>query len=60
MHDGGYAEYATLRTEGITRVPNGMDPALVAPLLCAGVTTFSKLQQVASHRTLRLSDKFLC
>lgn len=42
LTDGGYAEYATLRTEALCDVPTDMDPAEVAPLLCAGITTFSE------------------
>lgn len=41
FRDGGYAEYATLRVESLVLVPEELDPAEVAPLLCAGVTTFS-------------------
>ena len=40
--DGGYAEYATLRTEAMVSVPADMDPCEAAPLLCAGITVFSK------------------
>ena len=43
FRDGGYAEYATLRVESIIRIPQEMDPAEAAPLLCAGITTYSKL-----------------
>lgn len=39
--DGGYAEYATLRTEAVVPIPEDMDPIETAPLLCAGITTFS-------------------
>ena len=42
LRDGGYAEYATLRGESLVRVPDGMDPSEAAPLMCAGVTVFSK------------------
>lgn len=38
--DGGYAEYVTLRSEAVVPVPEDMDPAEIAPLLCAGVSTF--------------------
>jgi hypothetical protein len=40
--DGGYAEFVTLRSEAVVSVPTDLDPAEVAPLLCAGVTTFSE------------------
>lgn len=41
--DGGYAEYATVRSQAVAAIPKDLDPAEVAPLLCAGVTTFSML-----------------
>jgi len=44
--DGGYAEYATLRTEALVHVPEDMDPADAAPMLCAGVTTFNSLRHM--------------
>ena len=37
MRDGGYREYATLRTEAAVRIPKDADGAKVAPLLCAGM-----------------------
>ena len=43
-HDGGYAEYAVVPAESVARVPEGMDAAEVAPLLCAGVTTYNALR----------------
>ncbi|UKZ69587.1 uncharacterized protein TrAtP1_010593 [Trichoderma atroviride] len=42
--DGGYAEFVLLRSEAIVRVPREMDPAEVAPLLCAGVTVFNGIR----------------
>ncbi|KAJ3554970.1 hypothetical protein NM688_g2828 [Phlebia brevispora] len=44
--DGGVAEYAALRVEALSRVPEDMDPAEVAPLFCAGVTTFNALRNM--------------
>lgn len=46
MRDGGYGQYATLRTEAAVRIPKGSDPAEVAPLLCAGVTVFNGMRQL--------------
>ncbi|CCM03460.1 uncharacterized protein FIBRA_05593 [Fibroporia radiculosa] len=43
---GGYAEFVTLRTEAVVGIPGDMDPAEVAPLLCAGVTTFISLRNM--------------
>jgi D-arabinose 1-dehydrogenase-like Zn-dependent alcohol dehydrogenase len=36
FREGGYGEYATLRTEAAVRIPKDADPAKAAPLLCAG------------------------
>jgi len=47
--DGGYAEVAFARTSGLVRIPEAMDSAEAAPLLCAGLTTFKALQQVNSR-----------
>ncbi|KZT02816.1 GroES-like protein [Laetiporus sulphureus 93-53] len=44
---GGYAEYVTVRTEAVVDIPDGMNPAEVAPLLCAGVTTFNSLRHMS-------------
>ena len=37
FREGGYGEYATIRSEAAVRIPKEMDPAKVAPLLCAGM-----------------------
>lgn len=42
---GGYASDILVRQEFVLRMPQGLDPAAAAPLLCAGVTTWSPLQQ---------------
>lgn len=39
--DGGFGDYVTLRASTLCRVPDDVDPAELAPLLCAGGTTFS-------------------
>jgi D-arabinose 1-dehydrogenase-like Zn-dependent alcohol dehydrogenase len=44
--DGGFAEYVLLRPEAVVRVPKDMDPAQVAPLLCAGVTVFNGIRKL--------------
>ena len=43
--DGGYAEVAYARASGLVRLPDGIDPADLAPLLCAGLTVYSALLQ---------------
>lgn len=44
--DGGYAEYVLLRAEAAVRIPDTVDPAEAAPLLCAGVTTFNSMRRM--------------
>jgi uncharacterized zinc-type alcohol dehydrogenase-like protein len=41
---GGYSERITVREEFVLRMPTHLDPAASAPLLCAGVTTYSPLK----------------
>lgn len=41
---GGYSNRIVVRESFVIRIPNGVDLAGVAPLLCAGVTTFSPLK----------------
>ncbi|MGW1888540.1 alcohol dehydrogenase catalytic domain-containing protein [Streptomyces sp. NPDC001970] len=43
--DGGYAEVAYARASGLVRIPDGMSAIETAPLLCAGLTTFTALQK---------------
>ncbi len=42
--DGGYAEYLTAPAEALAAMPDDLDAADAAPLLCAGVTTFNALR----------------
>ncbi|MFJ5220988.1 alcohol dehydrogenase catalytic domain-containing protein [Streptomyces sp. NPDC088354] len=43
--DGGYAEVTYARASGLVRIPEGISAIDAAPLLCAGLTTFTALQQ---------------
>lgn len=43
--NGGHAEYAFLRSEAAVRIPEGIDLAEAAPLMCAGVTVFNGIRQ---------------
>jgi propanol-preferring alcohol dehydrogenase len=38
MFDGGYSEYAVLKADFVTPLPDGLDPSAAAPLMCAGLT----------------------
>ena len=42
---GGYTDHIVVRDHFVLKVPEGMDEARVAPLLCAGITTYSPLRQ---------------
>lgn len=42
--DGGYAEYMIAPEEAVAAMPESLDPAVAASLLCAGVTTFNALR----------------
>ena len=44
QHDGGYAEMMLARASGLVSVPDEMASVAAAPLLCAGLTTFSALR----------------
>jgi len=41
---GGYSERIVVDEKYVLRVPEGLDPAAAAPLLCAGITTWSPLR----------------
>jgi propanol-preferring alcohol dehydrogenase len=43
-HDGGYAEVMLAKASGLVSIPNDLLSADAAPLLCAGLTTFSALR----------------
>jgi D-arabinose 1-dehydrogenase-like Zn-dependent alcohol dehydrogenase len=42
--DGGYQEYMLAPAEAVAAIPEGLDAAEAAPLLCAGITTFNALR----------------
>jgi alcohol dehydrogenase (NADP+) len=41
---GGYSKHLVTRQEFVLRVPDGLDLSRAAPLLCAGITTWSPLK----------------
>jgi len=41
---GGYSDSIVVDEAYVLRVPNGLNPAGAAPLLCAGITTYSPLR----------------
>lgn len=43
-YDGGYAEYMVAPVEALAQMPESLDVAEAAPLMCAGITTFNALR----------------
>src|SRR5262245_10887092 len=43
-HDGGYAEVMVAKASGLVSIPTDLSSVDAAPLLCAGLTTFSALR----------------
>jgi alcohol dehydrogenase (NADP+) len=42
---GGYSTHVVVDEHFVLSVPDGLDPAAAAPLLCAGITTYSPLKR---------------
>lgn len=43
-YDGGYEEYMVAPVEALVPIPDSLDSAEAAPLLCAGITTYNALR----------------
>src|SRR5579875_2127445 len=43
-HNGGYAQYATARTDFLIHLPEKLEDAVAAPLLCAGIIGFRSMR----------------
>lgn len=50
---GGYSRQIVVSDRFVLRIPDGLDPASAAPLLCAGITTWSPLR----HWKIRESSR---
>ena len=42
---GGYSDSVVVHESAVLRIPANLDPAAAAPLLCAGITTYSPLKR---------------
>src|SRR4051794_20185254 len=42
---GGYSTHVVVDADFVLSVPDGIDPAAAAPLLCAGITTYAPLRK---------------
>src|SRR5580692_9209568 len=49
QHDGGYAEVMIVKASGLIVVPDDLSSVDAAPLLCAGLTTFSALRNAPAR-----------
>jgi uncharacterized zinc-type alcohol dehydrogenase-like protein len=47
---GGFSKSMVVDEHYVVRIPKELDPARAAPLLCAGITTYSPLRQFACKR----------
>jgi len=45
---GGYSTHYTAHSRYVVRIPEGMDEAATAPLLCGGITVYSPLKRFAA------------
>ncbi|AKO51735.1 hydroxyacid dehydrogenase [Marinobacter psychrophilus] len=50
---GGYSDNVVVSERFVVRIPEKLDPAAAAPLLCAGITTYSPLR----HYGVKKGDK---
>jgi D-arabinose 1-dehydrogenase-like Zn-dependent alcohol dehydrogenase len=72
-YDGGYQEYMIAPVEAVAHMPQSLDPAQAAPLMCAGITTFNALRHSGAlpsdlvaiqglgglgHLAIQFADKF--
>lgn len=47
-YDGGYQEFMVAPVEALAHMPESLDPADAAPLMCAGITTFNALRHAGA------------
>lgn len=47
--DGGFAEYVIAAAPFVARIPAGLDLARIAPILCAGVTSYKGLKETEAR-----------
>lgn len=52
--DGGYADYVAIRADFAVPLPEGLEAAQVAPLLCAGIIGFRSLRVAGVQRGERV------
>lgn len=45
---GGYSTHYTVHQHYVVKIPDGLDPAAAAPLLCGGITVYTPLKRFAA------------
>ncbi|ORY47097.1 putative alcohol dehydrogenase [Leucosporidium creatinivorum] len=50
---GGYADMHRAPSHFVVKIPDGLDPAIAAPMLCGGVTVYSPLVQYGAGTTAK-------
>ncbi|PRQ75497.1 putative alcohol dehydrogenase [Rhodotorula toruloides] len=50
---GGYADYHHAPSHFVVKIPDGLDHAIAAPMLCGGVTVYSPLVQYGAGKTAK-------
>jgi uncharacterized zinc-type alcohol dehydrogenase-like protein len=53
LNHGGYSDHIIVREEFVLSIPEALDISKAAPLLCAGITTYSPLR----HNGVKAGDK---
>jgi D-arabinose 1-dehydrogenase-like Zn-dependent alcohol dehydrogenase len=53
--DGGYADYVVVKANAMASMPDDLDAADAAPLLCAGITTYNALRRSGAHGGARVA-----
>ncbi|HEX8255723.1 MAG TPA: NAD(P)-dependent alcohol dehydrogenase [Thermoanaerobaculia bacterium] len=51
---GGYSEMIVVDERFVLRIPDNLDPAAAAPLLCAGITTYSPLRAAGVTKGMKV------
>ncbi|RJY08367.1 NAD(P)-dependent alcohol dehydrogenase [Aurantiacibacter aquimixticola] len=55
MTHGGFSKHIVVREEFVLQVPGSIDPAKAAPLLCAGITTYSPMKRFGIDKGSRVA-----
>lgn len=50
---GGYADYHRSPGHFVVKIPDGLDPAIAAPMLCGGATVYSPLKEYGAGTTAK-------